>query len=177
MNTSEKQTMLVVGGCRSGKSRFAEQWATERFARKTYVATMVIGDDKEMAKRVRMHRQDRGENWQTIEESTNLPSVLRDLCHETDVFLIDCLTLWLTNLLLDEYTDESIFGKVDELIQALDECPISVVLVANEVGMGIVPESSLARRFRDLAGWCNQQIGARCDKVVFMAAGLPLSLK
>ncbi|MFH1215269.1 MAG: bifunctional adenosylcobinamide kinase/adenosylcobinamide-phosphate guanylyltransferase [Pseudomonadota bacterium] len=177
MEISEKQTMLVIGGCRSGKSRFAEQWATDRFLRKTYIATMVTGNDKEMVKRVWMHRKSRGENWHTVEESCSITTVLSDLRNESDVFLVDCLTLWLTNLILEEQTDEVILGKVEELAHAIDECPVSVVLVANEVGLGIVPESSLARRFRDLAGWCNQKLGAHCDKVVFMAAGLPIYLK
>ncbi|MCJ7604036.1 MAG: bifunctional adenosylcobinamide kinase/adenosylcobinamide-phosphate guanylyltransferase, partial [Desulfobulbaceae bacterium] len=94
-----------------------------------------------------------------------------------DVFLVDCLTLWLTNLLLQNFSDEDILDKVRDLADAVSECHVSVALVANEVGLGIVPESALARRFRDLAGWCNQTMGARCDQVVFMAAGLPLYMK
>lgn len=177
MSQGSKQTILVVGGCRSGKSRFSEQWATERFARKTYVATTVAGDDEEMLHRVAMHRQNRGADWQTIEEPRDIADVLRRQWQHTDVFLVDCLTLWLTNLLLQDFADEDILDRVGDLAAAIRECPVSVALVANEVGLGIVPEAALARRFRDLAGWCNQTIGAGCDQVVFMAAGLPLYLK
>ncbi|MBI5556133.1 MAG: bifunctional adenosylcobinamide kinase/adenosylcobinamide-phosphate guanylyltransferase [Deltaproteobacteria bacterium] len=169
--------MLVVGGCRSGKSRFSQQWAAERFTRRTFVATTVAGDDEEMQHRVEMHRRSRGADWQTIEEPCDLTGVLREQWRETDVFLIDCLTLWLTNLLLKDWSDAEIETGMTDLAAAVKECPVSVVLVANEVGLGIVPESALARRFRDLAGWCNQRIGAHCDQVVFMAAGLPLYLK
>ena len=177
MSQDSKQTILVVGGCRSGKSRFSEQWAAQRFARRTYVATTVAGDDDEMQRRVAMHRQHRGADWQTIEEPRAIADVLRQQWQHTDVFLVDCLTLWLTNLLLQNFSDEGILDRVGDLAEAIRECPVSVALVANEVGLGIVPEAALARRFRDLAGWCNQTIGARCDQVVFMAAGLPLYLK
>ncbi|RJX35329.1 MAG: bifunctional adenosylcobinamide kinase/adenosylcobinamide-phosphate guanylyltransferase [Desulfurivibrio sp.] len=169
--------MLVVGGCRSGKSSFAEAWASGRFTGKTYVATTLAGDDEEMQRRVAVHRQNRGADWRTSEEPLNIAGVLRQQWRHTEVFLIDCLTLWLTNLLLQDLADEEILARVDDLAAAIRECPVSVVLVANEVGLGIVPEAPLARRFRDLAGWCNQRIGACCDQVVFMAAGLPLYLK
>jgi len=177
MGQNSKQTILVVGGCRSGKSRFSEQWAAQRFVRRTYVATTVCGDDEEMQRRVAMHRQNRSADWQTIEEPHAIADVLRHQWQHTDVFLVDCLTLWLTNLLLQDLSDEDILDKVGDLADAVRECPVSVALVANEVGLGIVPESALARRFRDLAGWCNQTIGAHCDQVVLMAAGLPLYLK
>jgi adenosylcobinamide kinase/adenosylcobinamide-phosphate guanylyltransferase len=177
MRQNSKQTILVVGGCRSGKSRFSEEWAAERFARRTYVATTIAGDDEEMQRRVAVHRQNRSADWQTIEEPHAIADVLRHQWQHTDVFLVDCLTLWLTNLLLQNFSDDDILDKVRDLADAVSECPVSVALVANEVGLGIVPESALARRFRDLAGWCNQTMGARCDQVVFMAAGLPLYLK
>ncbi len=174
---SEKQTMLVVGGCRSGKSSFAEQWIASRFKQKIYIATTVVGDDDEMKQRVSHHRKNRCASWQTIEEPIDIAKEIASSTHETQVYLVDCLTLWLTNLLLQDLTDSEIEDKIDELIRAIVHCPVSVVLVANEVGLGIVPDSSLARRFRDLAGWCNQKVGGSCDKVVFMAAGLPMYLK
>lgn len=177
MTNQNRQTMLVVGGCRSGKSRFAEQWAAGRFPRKIYVATMVAGDDGELRQRVAKHRQDRSADWRTVEEPHGVAEVLRRDWPQTDLFLVDCLTLWLTNLLLLDLADEDILLRVRDLADAVGGCPVSVVLVANEVGLGIVPEAALARRFRDLAGWCNQQLAARCDKVVFMAAGLPMYLK
>jgi adenosylcobinamide kinase/adenosylcobinamide-phosphate guanylyltransferase len=177
MTNQNRQTMLVVGGCRSGKSRFSEQWAVVRYPRKTFVATTVAGDDEEMQRRVAMHRQNRSAEWRTIEEPLAVSEVLRREWRQADLFLVDCLTLWLTNLLLLDLSDEDILVRVGDLADAVEGCPVSVVLVANEVGLGIVPEAALARRFRDLAGWCNQQMAARCDKVVFMAAGLPLYLK
>lgn len=169
--------MLVVGGCRSGKSRFSEHWVSQRYKNKTYVATSVVGDDEEMLQRVQHHRLNRGSDWQTIEEPAEIADILRTNISDADVFLVDCLTLWLTNLLLAHLTDAEINKKMDDLAQAIEDCPVSVVLVANEVGLGIVPESALARRFRDLAGWCNQKIGRCCQQVVFMAAGLPIYLK
>lgn len=177
MNSIYKQTMLVVGGCRSGKSLFSEKWVSEGFSRKTFVATTVVGDDEEMTRRVELHQNSRSSNWQTIEEPIEIADVLRKSSSATDVFLVDCLTMWLTNLLLNDLSDQEIECRVQDLAEAVEECLVSVVLVANEVGLGIVPESALARRFRDIAGWCNQQIGARCDKVVFVAAGHPLYLK
>jgi adenosylcobinamide kinase/adenosylcobinamide-phosphate guanylyltransferase len=178
MTNQNRQTMLVVGGCRSGKSRFAEQWAAAGgFLRKTYVATMVAGDDEEMRQRVLRHRQERDGAWRTVEEPLAVAEVLRRDWRQTDLFLVDCLTLWLTNLLLRDLGDAQILARVDDVGDAVAACPVAVVLVANEVGLGIVPEAPLARRFRDLAGWCNQRLAARCDKVVFMAAGLPLYLK
>ncbi len=176
-DNKRKQTLLVVGGCRSGKSRFAEQWINERFDRKIYVATTVVGDDEEMKRRVKHHQNLRGADWQTLEEPCDVDGILQRNTLQTEVVLIDCLTLWLTNLLLKNLSDSLILEKVADLAAAIEACPVSVVLVSNEVGLGIVPESPLARRFRDLAGWCNQQIGTQCEKVVFMAAGLPLYLK
>jgi len=177
MIKSEKQTMLVVGGCRSGKSSFAEEWITGRFEQKTYIATSVVGDDEEMKRRVAHHRHNRCDSWQIIEEPIDIAEVISSSTSDTQVYLADCLTLWLTNLLLQDQTDSAIEDKIGELTRAIAHCPVSVVLVANEVGLGIVPDSSLARRFRDLAGWCNQRVGTCCDKVVFMAAGLPMYLK
>jgi adenosylcobinamide kinase/adenosylcobinamide-phosphate guanylyltransferase len=177
MKDKNKQTLLVLGGCRSGKSHFAEQWISVNFRRKTYIATSVIADDEEMQRRVSLHKQRRKGQWHEIEEPLEVAAVLRGQASNTDVYLIDCLTLWLTNLLLAGLPDGRIEKRIRDLGLAIDECAVSVVLVANEVGLGIVPEAPLSRRFRDLAGLCNQQIGSCCDKVVFVAAGLPLYLK
>ncbi|MCB2181397.1 MAG: bifunctional adenosylcobinamide kinase/adenosylcobinamide-phosphate guanylyltransferase [Desulfobulbaceae bacterium] len=177
MQSKIKQTMLVLGGCRSGKSRFAEEWIAENFKQKTYVATSVVGSDKEMQRRVDLHKERRKGEWLDVEEPLEIASVLRKASVNDGVCLVDCLTLWLTNLLLADLSDCQIEERIRELGKAVDECLASVVLVSNEVGLGIVPESRLSRRFRDLAGWCNQQIGRHCSKVVFVAAGLPLYLK
>ena len=169
--------MLIVGGCRSGKSRFAEQWVAERFDKKIFVATLEAQGDKEMEERIALHQDSRGEGWQTVEEPSSIAKVLQEYQSQTDIFLVDCLTLWLTNLMLAGMTDDMIEQQVQELCAAVANLSTSVVLVANEVGLGIVPESALARRFRDLAGWTNQQVAEHCNEVLFMAAGLPITLK
>lgn len=169
--------LLVTGGCRSGKSRFAEQWAGERFRRRVFLATMEKTGDEEVKRRIELHRKSRGPGWQTLEVAEDLVGALEKHRDGTEVFLIDCLTLWLTNLILRGLSDGSIEERVTALCQKVKEIKISVVLVANEVGLGIVPESSLGRRFRDLAGWTNQQAASVCDQVVMIAAGLPLQLK
>lgn len=173
----KRETILIIGGCRSGKSRYAEEWVSGRFRHRTFVATAVPGEDEEMLRRVELHRRQRKDGWKTIEEPLEIAGVLARSAEDTEVFLVDCLTLWLTNMMLNDFSDRQIEERVHELGKAIAVCPVSVVLVANEVGLGIVPESSLARRFRDLAGWCNQQIGACCERVFFVAAGLPLSMK
>lgn len=169
--------LLVIGGCRSGKSRFAEQWVRERFHRRIFLATLEVSADEEMQQRITLHRSSRGEGWQTVEEPVDLVAVMERQAAGAEVFLIDCLTLWLTNLLMRELSDREIEGQVRALCRTVQDLPASVVLVANEVGLGIVPEARLGRRFRDLAGWTNQQVAAVCDRVVMMAAGLPLHLK
>lgn len=169
--------MLVLGGCRSGKSRFAEEWVAARSSRRTFVATMARTDDAEMAQRIALHRQRRSADWRTVEEPLDPLRVLRSQQHETDMFLVDCLTLWITNLLLHELSDAEIEGAVRELAQGVAASAVPVVLVANEVGLGLVPESPLGRRFRDLAGWTNQQMAAVCSHVVLVTAGIPLAIK
>lgn len=162
---------LVLGGARSGKSALAERLTRAGGADPVYVATAGAWDD-EMRARIAAHQADRaGQGWHTIEAPIDLPAAL-DAAGGAPV-LVDCLTLWLTNLMLG---DHPILPATDRLVAALDR-PGPTVLVANEVGLGIVPENALARRFRDEAGRLNQRIAARADTVVFTAAGLPLVLK
>jgi adenosylcobinamide kinase/adenosylcobinamide-phosphate guanylyltransferase len=169
--------MLVLGGCRSGKSRFAEEWATSRYPRRTFIATLTRTDDDELAQRIAQHRRSRSAEWRTVEEPLDLVGALRAQQGTTDLVLIDCLTLWLTNLLLHDLSDGEIEGAVQELGRAVRAVAVPVVMVANEVGLGLVPESPLGRRFRDLAGWTNQQMAAACSHVVLVTAGIPLALK
>ncbi|MBU0728382.1 MAG: bifunctional adenosylcobinamide kinase/adenosylcobinamide-phosphate guanylyltransferase [Proteobacteria bacterium] len=173
----EKKQLFVLGGCRSGKSRFAEQWVREHFERRIFLATLEVRDEAEMAHRVALHRQSRQGGWTTLEEPVNIVDSIINNDTKTDVFLVDCLTLWITNLMLGGLTDNEIEGKVSSLVAAMGLITSSIVLVANEVGLGIVPESPMGRRFRDLAGWTNQQVAQVCSQVIFMAAGLPLTLK
>lgn len=160
---------LVLGGARSGKSAYAEALIGDRPA--VYLATGGAGD-AEMAARIRAHRARRGPQWRTVEEPLELAAALRKLGHGP--ILVDCLTLWLSNLML---ADRDIDAETAGLEAALDGLTGPVVMVANEVGLGIVPDNALARAFRDHAGRLNQTIAARARRVVFVAAGLPLMLK
>jgi adenosylcobinamide kinase/adenosylcobinamide-phosphate guanylyltransferase len=164
---------LVLGGARSGKSRYAECVVESAAACGTYCATAEAGD-AEMAQRIAAHQARRGSFWHTIEEPLALASVIAGESPLDRPLLIDCLTLWLSNLMLAERPTE---GETAALCAALRLAAAPVVLVANEVGLGLVPETSLGRRFRDTAGRLNQQIAALADRVVFVAAGLPLVLK
>lgn len=168
---------LILGGCRSGKSRYAEQWVSDRFSDKVFVATLEARDDAEMDRRIELHRQSRGLGWLTVEEPLDLAGLLAANKTGAEVFLIDCLTMWLANMLLRDFDDRKIEKEVRRLTETMAGLPASVVLVANEVGLGIVPEHPLSRRFRDLAGWTSQQMAAACGQVVLVAAGLPLRLK
>jgi adenosylcobinamide kinase/adenosylcobinamide-phosphate guanylyltransferase len=166
---------LVLGGARSGKSRYAENliaalpppwqppWA--------YVAT-AEALDTEMTERIGAHRARRGAQWRTIEAPRDLPAALAS-CERVPI-LVDCLTLWLSNLMLADADIESETARLDQALSATDS---PVVLVANEVGYGIVPDHPFGRRFRDLQGVLNQRMAARADRVILMVAGLPLALK
>ncbi len=174
----EKQpgTVLFLGGCRSGKSRLAEEFVARHFRRPCYVATMIKGPDPELRERIDMQQKRRGDSWHLIEEPRDLGRILSSP-HDFDVVLIDCLTLWLTNLLLADLSDHDIHLEADKFVQGITACPATVVMVANEVGLGIVPDAALGRRFRDLAGWLNQQVAEVSQRVIFIAAGLPIILK
>ncbi|MDH4321217.1 MAG: bifunctional adenosylcobinamide kinase/adenosylcobinamide-phosphate guanylyltransferase [Desulfobulbaceae bacterium] len=174
----EIRSLLVLGGCRSGKSRYAETWINARFRRKLFLATLAAaGNDQEMAKRIALHRDRRDASWQTAEEPLQLATALDRYRHDADVILVDCLSMWISNCLLAGMSDEAIEEAVAELAATVQKLTVPVVLVANEVGLGLVPDNQLGRRFRDLAGLTNQQLATACDAVVFVAAGLPITLK
>jgi adenosylcobinamide kinase / adenosylcobinamide-phosphate guanylyltransferase len=162
---------LVLGGARSGKSRYAESLITALPPPWTYVATAEAGDG-EMVERIAAHRARRGPDWHTIEAPHDLSVALRT--SQGQPVLIDCLTLWLSNLLL---ADNNIDEETALLEQAVAASVAPVVLVANEVGYGIVPEHPLGRRFRDLQGVLNQRIAARAERVMLVVAGIPLAVK
>jgi adenosylcobinamide kinase/adenosylcobinamide-phosphate guanylyltransferase len=165
---------LVLGGARSGKSRFALRTAEAIGPRRRFVAT-AEAFDSEMADRIARHRQERGQGWETVEAPRDLPAAIRDCPPDRiDVLLADCLTLWLSNILLDDRDPGS---ATDDLLGALASVRTPVVLVSNEVGMGLVPETPLGRAFRDAQGRLNQAVAEVCGVVVFVAAGLPLRLK
>lgn len=166
-------SILVLGGARSGKSRHAERLAGESGLKRVYVATAQTFDD-EMVERVRLHQERRGQGWETVEEPIKLLATLENFSSPAHFVLVDCVTLWVTNLLLAEADVEA---EVEALCERLPSLAGTVCFVSNEVGLGIVPDNALARRFRDLAGLANQRLAATCDTVTFVAAGLPLKLK
>jgi adenosyl cobinamide kinase/adenosyl cobinamide phosphate guanylyltransferase len=170
MSSAPKLT-LVLGGARSGKSRCAENLIATLPPPWLYVATAEAGDE-EMTARISAHRARRGPDWRTIEAPRHLVAALEKA--GTTPVLVDCLTLWLSNLVL---ADIDIEAETAHLEKALAAAAAPVVLVANEVGSGIVPDHPLGRKFRDLQGVLNQRIAARADHVVLMVAGLPLALK
>ena len=168
---SVAKVTLVLGGARSGKSRYAESLMAALPPPWIYIATAEAGD-AEMAERIAAHRARRGPNWRTIEVLANLDRELAD--HRAEPVLVDCLTLWLSKLLLDDGALEDEMVRVEKSL-LLATAP--KVLVSNEVGAGIVPEHPLGRRFRDLQGILNQRVAALADRVVLMVAGLPLVVK
>lgn len=164
-------TTLVLGGARSGKSRFAEELLSTVPGGRLYLATAEAGD-AEMAVRIRQHRDRRGEGWRTVEAPLEVPEALA--AAGSDAVLLDCLTLWVSNLMAAG-CDVAAAGEA--LCRALDGAQAPVVVVSNEVGLGIVPDNALAREFRDQAGRLNQLVAAAAERVYFIAAGLPLLLK
>jgi adenosylcobinamide kinase/adenosylcobinamide-phosphate guanylyltransferase len=165
--------ILVLGGQRSGKSRHAEAIVVASGLVPVYLATATPGDD-EMAVRIAAHRARRGETWRTVEEPLDVADALLRESGPGFHVLVDCLTLWLTNLL---GAGREVAAETEALLAALTRVGGPVVLVSNEVGLGIVPDNALARRFADDLGILNQRVAAAVDGVVLMAAGLPLTLK
>lgn len=167
---------LILGGARSGKSAYAESLiaaADEAGGRALYVATAQAGD-AEMAERIRQHRMRRGDAWTTMEEPLEVAAALRRWSVPGRPVLVDCLTLWLSNLMA---ADRDVGAEVAALTGSLGVVRGPIVLVSNEVGLGLVPETPLGRAFRDHAGRLNQEVARLADRVVFIAAGLPLALK
>lgn len=162
---------LILGGARSGKSRHAQAIAEGLGPRRLYLAT-AEAHDAEMAERIGRHRAERGAGWRTVEAPLAVPEAI--LAADADALLVDCLTLWLSNLMFAGRDPEAETGR---LIAALDRAACPVVLVSNEVGMGLVPDTPLGRRFRDAQGRLNQRVAAAVPAVAFVAAGLPLRLK
>ncbi|AJY48315.1 bifunctional adenosylcobinamide kinase/adenosylcobinamide-phosphate guanylyltransferase [Martelella endophytica] len=172
--TEPHLTCLILGGARSGKSRHAEALARAEAGTLHYIAT-AEAHDAEMAARIARHREDRGDGWVTHEVPIALCDQLeRFRADDRPVVIVDCLTLWLTNLILG---DHDVAAAGDRLARVVDRVRYPLFIVANEVGLSIVPENALARRFRDEAGLLNQKIAAVASRVHFVAAGLPLVLK
>lgn len=178
---------LILGGARSGKSQLAEQLAAASGLPVTYLATAEAGDD-EMQRRIAHHRSRRPDHWQCVEETLNLAARLQQLAHPEHCLLVDCLTLWLSNLLFagraaaqseagEEIDCPLLQAETGKLLAVLPQLPGRIILVSNEVGWGIVPMHPVSRLFADEQGRLNQRIAAVCNKVVLVAAGLPITLK
>jgi adenosylcobinamide kinase/adenosylcobinamide-phosphate guanylyltransferase len=168
-----KRMIFITGGARSGKSRYAQELALRHSDRPVYVATARIWDE-EFRERIRLHRQDRDERWRSLEEQRHLST----LPLEGEVAVIDCVTLWITNFFSDTRADvnaclEICRREIDELAKK----EAFLILISNEIGMGIHADTEAGRKFSDLQGWINQYIAAAADEVIFMVSGIPLTIK
>jgi adenosylcobinamide kinase/adenosylcobinamide-phosphate guanylyltransferase len=163
-------TLLVLGGARSGKSRYAESLAS---GRRIYIATSQLADT-EMHNRIVAHRAQRGSDWETLEAPLDLADALRAKDQVGNFILVDCLTVWIGNLM---HHGKEVMPELQKLAALLPGMQARVVLVSNEVGQGIVPDNALAREFRDLQGRCNQMMAAACSEVALVVAGIPLTIK
>lgn len=166
---------LILGGARSGKSRLAERLALESGLPVTYIATSQALD-AEMAERIAHHRARRPADWALLEEPLTLARVLRENAAAERCLLVDCLTLWLTNLLLLD-DPVRLSEEREALLESLGDLPGRIILVSNETGLGVVPLGELTRRYVDEAGWLHQALAERCQRVTFVMAGLPMVLK
>lgn len=167
--------MLVLGGARSGKSRYALSLVSRLGKSPLYIAT-AANKDEEMDQRIEQHKKSRPEHFRCVEEPINIPRVINEESSGMDVLLIDCLTLWLSNILL-KFGENAVHERQDALVNAIHNSVKNIIMVSNEVGMGIVPDNKTARIYRDLAGFLNQTLAQEVEVVVFVAAGLPLAIK
>jgi len=167
-------TILVTGGARSGKSSFAQALAEQLHPERRYLATGQALDD-EMRDRIRLHQADRGEGWRTVEEPLEIVPLLT--AHTEGVILLDCLTLWVSNLMHHRGEGADLRADFDALAEAVSAAKAPIILVTNEVGLGIVPMNKMAREFRDNSGWLSQRIAAACDGVALCVAGIPMWVK
>ncbi len=164
---------FIVGGSRSGKSSFALDCASKLPGSKAFIATAQAFDE-EMKERIERHKKERSADWKTFEEPTALPQILSRISEDHDVIIVDCLTLWLSNLIMN---DTAVDVDIESLLSTAATCPSCIFIVSNEVGLGIVPENALARRFRDLAGTLNRRVAEIANEVYLVAAGIPLKIK
>ena len=168
---------LITGGARSGKSAHALALAQQAAGtRRFFIATAEALDD-EMRERIAHHRTNRSADFATIEEPIAIGAALSKLASRADIVVVDCLTLWISNLLMTRCGDEEILDEARELAATMTGAPFASIVVTDEVGAGIVPENAMARRFRDLLGWTNQAIAQTAERVVLMVAGYPLRVK
>jgi adenosylcobinamide kinase/adenosylcobinamide-phosphate guanylyltransferase len=168
---------FIIGGCRSGKSGLALRTAEAAEAEQRIFIATAVPFDAEMQDRVRRHQKERGDGWITLEVPLALPEALAEHSREGRVVLVDCLTLWVSNLLLKWSEAAAVESRIAELARAVQACAGPVILVSNEVGLGVVPDSQLGRQFRDLAGMANQAVADAADEVIMTVAGIPVVIK
>ena len=171
------KTTLIIGGCRSGKSSHALALGEQSCGRTNLFVATCQPHDTEMAARIKRHQQERGDHWHTVETPLNPEHVVQSQGPGADILLIDCLTLWISNLMMAHEADADVLAAVNRLYESILAPPCPIILVTNEVGMGIVPENAMARRFRDLTGWCNQKMASACHQVIWMVAGIAVPVK
>ena len=173
-----KEMILILGGVRSGKSSYAQKLASEIGSRVLFLATAEACDD-EMKKRIARHKASRPASWITIEEQINIAETVRKNQAHADAVIIDCITVWLSNMLMhnEQLTEKELISSVDRLLDAYNYGDATYIIVSGEVGMGIVPEHPLGRIFRDYLGLVNQRLAGRADRAVLMVAGIPVDVK
>ena len=180
MHTREFPFLFITGGCRSGKSAYAQQLAERLSPRRLYLATATAWDE-EMRERIRLHRQTRGEGWRTHEAGADsgnaLPATLVGICRPGEALLFDCLTLWAAGCMQGDGPPLDFAAICDDLLQGLWQLPCPVIIVSNEVGMGVVPVSVAGRNFRDMAGLAGQKAAAMATAAFLLVSGIPLLLK
>lgn len=164
---------FITGGGRSGKSRFAREKAL-LFPRKVFLAT-AVATDPEMAKRIEKHKKEREFDFVTVEEPLRLAKAIRTAAPSADVIVVDCLTFWLNNLF--HYLGKAYSQEIEDFLKVLEEKPTSLILVTNEINMGVIPKDPLSREFVDCQGWLNQEAARRADEAILMVAGIPQVLK
>ena len=177
MVVNKNISTLVIGGCRSGKSDFALKLAeSEQNMNKIFIATLQALDD-EMNLRIQKHQSQRDDKWKTIEEPLNIAHIIKNVTSESTLILVDCITLWISNILLAPNYNYSIEKSIDDLLKSIEKVNGKIIIVSNEVGAGIVPDNKLSRQFRDYAGFANQKIASIVNNVFFTVAGIPIHIK
>lgn len=171
-----KKLIFITGGCRSGKSRYAVDLAKELNKQTVYIATMIF-KDVEMEDRIKAHKKARPAEWQTVEEGKNIDTILMNLKGLCEVVILDCLTMMTSNLLLELNDEKKVIQRIESLLKVINDSDMTIIVVTNEVGGGIVPDNKLGRDFRDLAGCVNQLFAQASDEVYLMVTGIPLKIK
>ena len=170
------ELIFITGGCKSGKSKFAVELAKKTGGKVLFIATC-IPKDKEMKERVRIHKLNRPKNWDTVEEEKDLVSLIKNVKGKYKCILIDCLTILISNLLLNKKNKKYIEKEMEELARISRETNSRVIVISNEVGSGIVPGNKIAREFRDIAGIVNQKLASFADEVYLVVSGIPVKIK